>query len=256
MGLLDLLGFKVWWLQNQDTGQLLKGQFEPVDQTKNIAANYAKHKALNKQVPIVHFLSGEADTITFQARLYRRDFLFSSVDDDMKTLESWSKRDVDLGRPPILSFWVGDGHLGLKSCVIENLSAVYAAPTALGASRDVTVNISLLQYEPYSLESESGGETRYHRAKIRDYYEILTFEEYGDPLLGDVIRKRHPTKPNIKIADIIKLPSYAVIRKELIQPKSIPLETAYGKKETQQRTLRLAVFDRTNREFTSHVIRE
>lgn len=255
MALLDFFGFRTWFLQNTETRQVLRGQFEPIDATENINNNYAKNTVLNRKNPIVQFLSGQAKTITFGVRLFARDILFSSVEDDLNKLKEWSDYGL-YGHPPVLSFWVGDGHIEMASCVIESLSGIrYGRPTALGAVKDVSLTVNLLQYEPYYLVDVSAGETRYHRAKVREYYEILTYREYGNALIGDVIRKRHPSKPNLKVADIVKLPSIEVIRKDIVEPKSDILKTAYGRKDTAQRRLRLEVFDRTDITRVSHIVK-
>lgn len=260
MGLFDMLfAFDVWYLENTDAipPLRLQGQFVAINPTETISNRYAQHNALNRAKPIIQFLNGEADRVSFQVRLRARDALFSSVEDNLNMLKSWARRDDALKRPPILSFWIADGHLSLSKCVIESLSGItYGKPTSLGAIQDVTLTINLLEYDPYSLEEVGAFETRYHRAKIRDYYEMLAYREYRNPLLGDVIRKRHPDKQKIKVAEVIKLPSVEAIRKEVIEPKSIPFSTAYGKKETPQRTLRLQMFERTNRTHVSHVLKQ
>jgi len=244
-----------WFLRNEDTKQTLQGQFEPQGLTENIAQKYAKHGALNRAHPIIQFLSGDVETVSFSARMYVRDILFHGAKDDLQLLKSWGRRDDKLERPPILSFWVGDGHLQIASCVIETLGGInYGRPTAFGGFKDATFNITLLNYVPYDLEGVDGGETRYHRARVRDYYEMLTYREYGSALIGDVIRKRHPTKPVIHTADIIKLPSMPILRKERVQPASIPLVNSYSRKPTPQRSLRLYMFEQRDRGYMSHIV--
>lgn len=246
-----------WFLKNEDTGQELQGQFEPEQLTENIAQKYAKHGALNRAHPIVQFLSGEAQTTTFRATLFGRDTLFTSAQDDLDLLKEWGQRDDTLERPPIMSFWVGDGHLEIASCVIESLGGiVYGRPTLFGGLKTVTLNIQLLKYVPFDLEGDAGGETRYHRARVRDYYEMLTYREYGSALIGDVIRKRHPSKPVIEVADIIKLPSASVLRKDRVETKSIPLRNSYSRKPSPQRSLRLWMFEQRDRSYTSHIVIE
>jgi hypothetical protein len=254
----DILGFRSWHLQSHDVpNQILHGQFEPQDTTENVGSKYSQHNSLNRAHPIIQFVNGVADTLSFNAQLFARDFLFNSVSDDLTLLKTWAKRDPNLRRPHIVSFWVGDGAIAMDKCVVQGLSDIkYGKPSALGALKDVSLTIHLLQYEPFSLELTEPPETRYHHAKFDDYYEMLCFREYGNPMMGDVIRKRHPDKPSIQVADIVKLPSSEAIRKDTVEPKSLALNTAYGRKETPQRTLRLAVFDEHQRTHVSHVILE
>jgi hypothetical protein len=255
----DILGLRSWYIQSHDTvpEKILQGQFEPENTTENVGSKYAQNNALNRKHPIIQFINGEAETLSFQARLFARDALFSSVKDDLELLKAWTRRDEALRRPHICSFWVGDGNIAMDSCVIQSLSGItYGKPSALGTLKDVILTINLLQYEPYSLELIEPPETRYHRAKADDYYEMLCFREYGNAMMGDIIRKRHPAKPYIKVADIVKLPSAEAIRKETTEPKSLALYSAYGRKITPQRTLRLAVFDQHQQSRYSHVMAE
>jgi len=246
---------KTWFLANVDTGQILKGQFEPEGTTKNIAVNYAQHTALNRQNPILQFLNRAAETISFRARLFNRHALEFQAEDTLKLLESWTEIDPKYNRPPTMSFWVGDGHLQQIDCVITSLDGItYGRPTFFGGLREVSLTINLLQYEPFSLESTGIFETRYHRSRVRDYYELISEREYKQPLLGDVIRKRHPTQPVLQVGDVIKMPSIEAIRSERVEPKSIPLTTAYGKKLTAQKERRLEMFDARNRTYVSHVV--
>jgi hypothetical protein len=142
----------------------------------------------------------------------------------------------------------------MMDCVIESLSPKFGRPTWFGNIRSVQASITLRQYTEFDLESAAAGETRYHRAVVRDYYELLTQREYGSAIMGDIIRKRHPTNPNIQVGDTIKLPSIEAIRKEKVEPKSLCLKGAYSKKETPQRTLRRDMFDLRNRPYVSHIL--
>ncbi len=256
MGLFaTLTPFDNWFLQSNDNEkEKVQGQF-PITPNKNIGSKFASHGALNRKTPIVQFLSGASDKISFAARFFARDMFFSGVQDSLDQLEAWAKPDETLRRPHILSFWVGDGHLGMSSCYIESLGESYQQPNVLGAIRDVTITINLVEYTDFNLEGIALGETLYYRAKERDYYELLAQSQYGNALLGDVIRKRHPDKKNIGVADIIKLPSIEIIRKESVTPKSLQLQTAYGRRETDQRALRLKMFERRQRTHYSHVLK-
>ena len=266
LSLLDttlLPNLRSWFIQNNDTGDVLQGQFEPIEGslTKDIVANYAEHTTLNRQRPILQFLNGSADVVTFQARLFNLSSFDTPADEQLEKLERWTKRDDNLGRPPIVTFWVGDKQFEMGSAVITGLTGItFGSPTFLGGLRTVTLSISLMQFEAFKLESKGllgsllslVGFTRFHRARVRDYYELLTQREYGRPNFGDVIRKRHPEKATIQTGDVIALPNFQAIRKEKTQQTSVPLRTAFGRKDTPQRQLRLDIFDRRNIPFISH----
>lgn len=248
-------GFRVWYLQSLDTGETLQGQFHPEELTESVGAAYAKHHALNRQKAILQFIHGEADTISFKGLFYAQDSTHR-IQDMVEMLKSFCRRDDKLGRPPQVVFWVGDGHVTMRQCVVKTVAPItYGRPTADGGLREATFTVNLEEYEPFSLEETGIFETRYHVARAGDYYESLCYREYKDPKLGDVIRKRHPDKPIIQVGDVIKLPSIEAVRSVAVEPTSIALQTSYGKKATPQRALRQEMFNRRNRPYYSHVVK-
>jgi hypothetical protein len=104
---------------------------------------------------------------------------------------------------------------------------------------------------PYSLE-EMESETRWHRARLHDYYEWLAQREYGDPMKGVIIRNDQPTKLVLQPGEIVKLPSPGNLLGRVAAPASIALEGAFDREESPQRTLRISMFDRRNRSYVSH----
>jgi len=247
-----------WWLANDEIGEEIEGQFPAEDVNHDISATYAESTALSRQNAILHFVHGNSETVSFRG-LFFADGSTENVYKIFAMLRSWAKVNPDLGRPPVLQFWVGDAHLALRQCVIEGISNIeYGEPRSDGSLRSVSFSIRLREYVAWSLDVENKPppETRYHTARSRDYYEMLTLREYGDADVGDIIRKRHPDKPNIRVADVIKLPSTAALRKETVEQTSIALKTAYRRAVSPQRTLRLQVFDARNRSYTSHIVLE
>jgi len=252
-----LVKSRKWFLRNEDSGETMEGQFAPTGLTRDVANNYAQHTALNRANTIIQYLNSKADTLVLQAGFFAQDFTKgAAVEERLEKLVSWAKRDPDLLRPPRVLFWIGNGHLEQLS-VIDSISGItYGEPTILGEIREVSFTVNLLQFVEFNLDDQESFDTRFHHTKERDYYELLTQREYGDPLRGDVIRKQHPTQPNLTPGAIVRLPSIEGVRTERVETKSIPLKTAYGRKETPQRSLRIDMFDRRNRPFVSHVIVE
>lgn len=254
MGLF--VDFRVWFLKNVDTDETLQGQFPAENVTENVGSQYATHSTLNRQHSILQFTRGEVTTLSFDSMFFQQ-----SRDEDitqpLRLLKSWSQRDNKLGRPPILNFWIGDGHAEFRQCVCKSVASIkYGEPTSLGAMRQVSFTVNLDEYTPFSLATKGNFETRYHNARQADYYEMLTVREYGDPMLGDVIRKRHPTKPNIQVGDIIKLPSIEAVRRSSIVPTSIPLADAFSRKDTATKRRFLEVLESRSQPFDSHVLQE
>lgn len=247
--------FKIWNMRNLDTGQVLQGQFEAENVAREIATNWGQFTSLNRQSPILQFLNGSAEKVSFDGRFFRNHALDTTPEIKLETLVSWAKLDLQntsVRRPPIVQFWVGDGHL-MINCVIVGVSVGYQRPDFFGGLRHCNFTVSLLEFAAFSIDDAEEINTRYARARERDYYELLAYEEYGNPLIGDVIRKDHPALQRLQSGDIVKLPSIEGIRNTEVTQTSIPLKTAFGRKDTAQRRLRLEFFDKRSGSYVSHL---
>lgn len=248
--------FDTWYLESlDDPTELLQGQF-PTEPTQEISSNYAQHRSLNRASPIIQFLSGDADTVSFEVKFFSIDSNTAPAKESVDQLIKWTKRDDNLNRPHLLKFYVGDGHLEMSPCIITSLGGIkYGKPTKEGGIREVTMTINLLSYNKYDLDIIAA-DTLYTRTRSGDYFELLSYRHYGSTDFGDALRWLHPTKPNLQTANIVKLPSRETLQKQERGQKSLQLKTAYGRKDTKQRALRIALFDRTNRTYVSHIIKE
>lgn len=246
--------FKIWNLKNLDTGQVLQGQFEASNVAREVATNWGQFTSLNRQNPILQFLNGAAEKVSFDGMFFRKHALDTAPEVKLETLVSWAKLDDNgnLRRPPVLQFWVGDGHL-MINCVIVGINTAYQRPDFFGGLRHCNFTVSLLEFTTFSIDDQKEINTRYARARDRDYYELLAFEEYGNPLIGDVIRKAHPALQRLQSGDIVKLPSIEGVRTTEVTQTSIPLKTAFGRKDTAQRQLRLQFFDKRSGSYVSHL---
>ena len=252
-----LPNLRIWRITNTDTGETVEGDFEAVGISRTVSASYAEHKTLGQFKPLTQFLGGNSDKLTFQARVYQ-SHAFDNVEEKFQRLIAWVLRDPDRFRPPIVLFSVGDAspvYFDNALAVIEGISDItYDSPTVTGAVRGITFTINLKEYTEYSLENVPAPESRFARAKAGEYMELITQHEYSNPLLGDVIRKRHPDLQIVQAADIVKLPSLEAIKNSIVEPKSIALKTSLGRKSTVQKTLHEFHFDRTNRTFRSTIV--
>ena len=244
--------FKIWNLRNLDTGQVLQGQFEAENVAREISTNWGQFTSLNRQNPILQFLNGSAEKVSFDARLFRSHALDTTPELKLDLLTSWSKLDPSLRRPPVLQFWIGDGHL-MINCVILGITTSYQRPDFFGGMRHCSFTVSLLEFTTFSIDDAEETNTRYARARERDYYELLAFEEYGNPMIGDVIRKAHPALQRLQPGDTVTLPSIEGVRTKEVTQTSIPLKTAFGRKNTAQRQLRLQFFDKRSGAYVSHL---
>ncbi len=279
----SLLGFEQTWVLTRlpetkasiFTGEQeqVKGQFHAEGLTEEVGSEYSEKFALNRQTPLTQFVHGKTETLTFTGRLYAArqripglPFQGEKIDDQLKKLKEWVRRDPAqaIRRPALLSFTSGDGHVGFEKCFIESLSGItYERPTALGGLRHVTFTVNLRQFTDFELPkfqlpglgAISGlTNTRFHTASRGDYYETLTELEYGDPLLGDIIRKQNPDKPNIQVGDVILLPSSSSVVGQRITQQSVPLKTGFGRRDTPQRSLRLEFLRTRDRSLASFVL--
>jgi len=270
----------VWTIKNVDTDEEpISGQFGPIDLTENVGSEWVEHTSLNRTNPITQYLRGTPDTITFGAFFFANhegpptdvvsgiaaaatfsveSFVASddtSPGDKIAKLKEWVKKDDSLGRPPYVSFEYGDGNINLaRGRMSLGEIRYFRFPKKDGGIRGVQCAITIRAVEEFSLEPKPFPLTRYHRAKEGDYYEMLAYREYGDPKLGDVIRRLHPDKQVIAEGDVIMLPSAGAIKREVIEPKSTTFKNSFGTKDTPQRNLRNETFERTNQPYFSVLV--
>jgi len=246
-----------WVLENLDTGETVEGQFGPVSPTK-IPGNpqYAEHTSLGRETPIIQYTHGTADGFRFTAVWFAVHEDDSTPEKAIKVLENWKSRDADLARPPRVSFSVGDGQMSLLEGVISELGEIsyFDPPKYGGGIRGVSVQVTLKEYTRYELITEPAPETRYHHVRQGEYYELIAYFEYRTPELGDIIRKRHPTKISLVENDIVKLPSAEAIRTIPVRPTSMVFKNTLLIKDSVQKQLKVSVFDRNDRAYTSPII--
>lgn len=243
--LSKMLELKAWSLLNNKTNEMIKGQFPAEDVTRNIGANWTEIQALNRQNSFLQFLNGKTDTLTVASRYYKKDLLDDSPVDKIEKLAEWTRMSRDQRRPPLLTFFLGDG-LGLQvDVILDSLSNIkYSQPNALGGIREVSFTMNFLRWSRSQMIADQleVTDTRYHHAREGDYYEFLAFQEYGDPMIGVVLRQRHPDQPIVHAGDIVKLPALEGVRGSVPTQQSNTLKTAYGRKDTSQRRLRIFWF--------------
>lgn len=245
---------RTWWLENLDTGEKIRGQFEPSNASRVVAAKWAQNTALNRENAILQFLQGSNDTHQFSGMFFKQSVAHPSPEKALEKLISWARIDPAIRRPPIVRYWLGDGHVSVDAVITGISNIVYGRPDRLGMLRQVSFTVDLLKFQPFSLDDTGATDTRYARAKQGEYYEFLAFQEYGNPMIGDVIRKDHPKQPTLVEGDVVKLPSIEGVRGKTIQQTSVPLKTSFGRRDTPQRRLRLFFFELRSKPRVSHRI--
>lgn len=259
MGLFP--NFRVWHMLNKDTGQLVSGQFEPDSMTEEHGSVYAERFTLNRKKAILQFLHGKTPTVAFTGTFYNETMLgplptFGDAKRNLDTLNKWSERDSILGRPPVVTFWIGDSWISIDA-VIENVSASHMPPGFLGAYKGSKFTVALREYTPFDINATAGFDTRYHKAKRGEYYELIAEREYMEPLIGVILRQQNPSRINLQVGDTVRLPAgTGSIRQEPIAPSSIVFSTAFEKQRepSDQQLRHQAMVDARNRSKLSHVL--
>jgi hypothetical protein len=163
--------------------------------------------------------------------------------------------DDATGHPPVLIFFIGDGHLQ-KQVTIQSISGVkHDQPAAFGQFKGVTFTINLREYTEFDIEDSANSDTRYHHALLGDYYELIAQREYRVPDIGVWLRQQHSSQPNLQTGQVVKLPASGgvKIRTSRVRQTSNVFMTSHGKKPTAQRELRLKMLALRGGAVVSHV---
>ncbi len=244
--LSKFLEAKTWTLLNLDTREVLKGQFPHEDLSREVGSHWEEINSATRENPIQQFITGELEKVDIQSQFFRRDVTDDTVHEKLRKLISWTKKDKNQGRPPILQFAVGDGTAINMQVILKTLSRVtYSTPDFMGQIRQVAFTMTFWNYVTSNLADELQTDTRYHRTARGQYYELIARIEYGNPLLGDIIRKQPEQvgKPLLSPGDVVKLPAIEGVRSNRITQTSVILKGSYGRKETPQRKRRETLLD-------------
>lgn len=244
-----------WRIESVEDGEKVEGQFGPVEMSEEATTTYVEHTPLNRQHPITMWSHGDTVPLSFGARLYAVHAGDTIPADKLAKLKEWVKRDPDLARPHLVALFVGE-RLMISRATMTLTGIVYDEAHIDGSIRGVTFTVNLREHYEFTLDSAPPPETRYHRASTGDYYELLAWFEYRNPALGDVVRKRHPDKLLLTEGEIVKLPSAAAIRSEIIKPTSIPLRNTLKREDSVEKRLKQDVLDRNNRSMYSPIVPE
>lgn len=246
-----------WYLYNYDTFELFESQFHAEElRHEGVAGAYAERWALGRSHPVTQFLRGELQTVSFRSRLFATT-LIESAEEEIELLKSWTQPDQITNRPPVLEFFVADGGVTYleNPCVLEAVSDLqFHRPTTFGGLRHVEFTITLREYKEFKIQEEAQRETRYHRVKQGEYYELIAYREYKNALLGDPVRKRHPAQATLQPGDVVALPTVSKMLRERTELTSIPLATAFGRKDTPQRALLEEWLELRDETYVSHVL--
>lgn len=213
MGLISdlLLPSLAWKLTSLDTSEVVEGQFIPQDLTENIGADYTTTTTTARGAPFVHFSSEGGRSITFTARVFaKHQGLFGVLQDEVEDLVSKIRKtpkvDSDLGRPHVWLFEAGQ-YVSMN-CVVRSVGGItYDRMRPLdGSLRGISCRFDLLEFVDYSTRSETANESLVVPILEGDSYELIASRHYGDPYVGEALRRRNPERPIPVAGETIHIP--------------------------------------------------
>jgi hypothetical protein len=269
---------KLWTLKNLDNPrQVRSGQYTPQDYTENAGAKIPEVSTVNNQEPFPQWVGGEGETVSFTARIFRADPEHRSIRKDIEALKKATRKDPKLFRAPLFRFTWGaeiafdcfvasvggirydevasDGRLkGAQFSVVlrrvENIpkSGLSKLNDPTGLSRGLKVLNDQIGEGVDSFIDVFGGSLHKKgktvKAKEGDTFESIAATEYGDALVGDILRRAQPDKANLQPGDEVVLVDDTEIFQIKVTPQAVSLEDT----ETS-RTVRELKFEARNRKI-------
>lgn len=256
--LFGLSDRKGWALVGQDSGFTteFKGQFISENMVESIGSNLGETNTVNADKPNFQWLHGEAEPFTFRSRLFASNS-FSNIKQQIELLKSFAKRQPDLRRAPIFLFTAGT-EIGF-TCFVRGVRIAYDELRSDGSLRGVIVDITLEKIEDTVTESAStslasqikfaagvvvaaagikqqlgrvidlpGGSfhtiDRTVIARQGYTFESIAKREYGDALLGDILRRAQPKMAQPVPGDVVLLVEPSEITTIKVTPQSVALK--------------------------------
>lgn len=214
-----------WSITNLDTNEELLPPY-PLDDDGvgfTVGGVYAEEQRFGFQDPLTQWTSGKLRTMRFTSVLFAQD----STDDITNEFERFIKlaeKDESLGRPPICVWNLGS--FISEVVMVESVDPVIPPVRPEdGTPRRVTLNFTLRRYVPFSQKqidpTKPTKESYFLIARRTEAnYERIARTFYGDPMLGDRLRKRHPEEPFLpSVGAVVSIPPKSVILKETVEPE-------------------------------------
>lgn len=212
-----------WNIKNLDTGEVLNPPY-PIDGGVKVTAgsNLAKQGRRGMEDPLVQWTGGKGQEWSFQAVLWSEDRT-DIVSTKLRKFIALTQKDSKLDRPPICSFSVGA--VFSEVVLVESVDPEISDLRPDGEAREVRLNFHLVKYVPFTQKridpSRPVKESFYLVATSEEAsYEAIARRFYGNPLLGDLLRRRHPHMPGAPtVGKIVKVPSRTIILREEVAPQ-------------------------------------
>jgi hypothetical protein len=215
-----------WSLYDLDHKYEWRPQYPISDVGITVGGNIAEQQRFGFQDSIVNWTSGRSKTISFATVLFAEEDSEEGgtlVQELLRELEDLAQKDDKLGRPPICIFTLGSSIS--EVCLVEAVDPLIVSTLRnTSQPREVRCNITLRKYVPFSQQqidpTRPAKESFLLVASAAEQsYEAIARRYYGDPLLGDRLRKRHATHPFAPaVGMVVKVPARALILQEVVQP--------------------------------------
>lgn len=205
MGLGDIFQKEsIWTLTSLDDGTVVEGQFRPNNLTENVSGSWAEVSTLGLQQPVLQFMRGNLETISFDAKVWaKHDGVFGTglgadeIKELVDTIRNLARVDENLKRPHVWTFtWTDDFQQDVVVTSVGGIRYDNARPEGLlrpSSLRGVMFSIQLSRYVEYNVASLVGAsESLIIYAKTGDTFEVIAQRLYGDAQLGEVLRRRNP----------------------------------------------------------------
>lgn len=268
---------KAWTLTGDDSKNFdleFEGQFIPQNFKEGGGdASLGEASTINKEAPNFQFLNNSGEVVTFTSRFYATDS-FKNIKQQIETLRSFKKRDPDLKRPPKFLFTYGTEIQ--FTCFVRKVDFSYDELRSDGSIRGVIATITLQKLEQTLQGTEAaatslaaqikfaagivagaagifaqvkskvnipGGSLhtidRVREVKQGDTFERIAQQEYGDAILGDVLRRTQPAKADLKAGDTVILVDPQEINTIDVTPQSTPLKATQENNNLREEFLTL-----------------
>jgi hypothetical protein len=212
-----------WQMKNLDSGEVLLPPYPIAEEGLRIRIGgvYVDQPRFGFQNPITQWTAGVLRTITFGSVLFTNDST-ESVLAEFSKFEKLAIQDKNLGRPPIVIF--DHGNWMQEMVMVESIDPDVPPIRPDGQPRQVILNFTLRRYKPFSQKqidpTKPKKESYFLVVRgVEKSYEAIARNFYGDPLLGDRLRKRHPDMPmEPTVGAKISIPAKSIIRQEIVAP--------------------------------------
>lgn len=239
-----------------DNGTYIQGQFPPQQLTENVAGVWAEAGTLGLDHPILQFVRGALETITLDAKCWaNHQGVLGVLEDNIKEvvdqIRGLPRRDPALGRPHVWLLTVGDEFS--QQVVVRSVGGIrYDRMRPFNKSlRGAMFSIEFIRYIEYTLEESAKSESLIVNVREGDFYESIAAREYGDPQMGEVLRRRNPDMLDLTVGDKLHIPPKDIARAELsLAPASLAMKSTTRSDQLFRDCLALRGGD-----VTSHTLR-